>query len=309
MSNIQTGAERMPHDLSHLGFLAGQIGRLITISTTLVIAGDSFEMDAVGALRLSPLRRGLAIDSTVDIFTFYVPHRHVYGEQWIKFMKDGVNATHLTTVNTTGYLDHAAFLVTTNPDYNKILKDLLQGYLKIYNNYVKAPWMHDGDEANPHELKQEDARYGVRGCDGKNLVTAPLPPETELSRQMTTSTTSVDIMGLQAAYANLHTDQERDYFMQRYHDVISSFGGKTSYDAENRPLLVMRSNLWASGYAVDGTDQKSLGRFSGRVTKTYKHSVPRFFDPEHGTLFTLALVRFPPTATTAIHSLNAKGSL
>src|SRR5205085_4626656 len=77
------------HDLSHLGFLAGQIGRLITISTTPVIAGDSFEMDAVGALRLSPLRRGLAIDSTVDIFTFYVPHRHVYGEQWIKFMKDG----------------------------------------------------------------------------------------------------------------------------------------------------------------------------------------------------------------------------
>src|SRR5437588_538781 len=118
MSNIQTGAERMPHDLSHLGFLAGQIGRLITISTTPVIAGDSFEMDAVGALRLSPLRRGLAIDSTVDIFTFYVPHRH---------------------------------------------------------------------------------------------------------------------------------------------------GGKTSYDADNRPLLVMRSNLWASGYDVDGTDQTSLGQFSGRV--------------------------------------------
>src|SRR5256885_2206623 len=79
-----------------------------------------------------------------------------------------------------------------------------------------------------------------------------------------------DIMGLQAAYANLHTDQERDYFMQRYHDVISSFGGKTSYDADNRPLLVMRSNLWASGYDVDGTDQTSLGQFSGRVQQTYK---------------------------------------
>src|SRR5437660_7632147 len=79
---------------------------------------------------------------------------------------------------------------------------------------------------------------------------------------------------------NLHTDQERDYFMQRYHDVISSFGGKTSYDADNRPLLVMRSNLWASGYDVDGTDQTSLGQFSGRVQQTYKHSVPRFFVPE-----------------------------
>src|SRR5205823_7767403 len=77
---------------------------------------------------------------------------------------------------------------------------------------------------------------------------------------------------------------------------ISSFGGKTSYDADNRPLLVMRSNLWASGYDVDGTDQTSLGQFSGRVQQTYKHSVPRFFVPEHGTMFTLALVRFPPTA-------------
>src|SRR5690606_23949984 len=128
MSNIPTGAERMPHDRSHLGFLAGQIARLITISTTPVIASDSFEMGAVGALRLSPLRRGRAIDSTVDIFTFYVPHRHVYGKQWIKFMKDGVNATPLPTVNTTGYMDHAAFLCPINPDINKISKQCLLRY-------------------------------------------------------------------------------------------------------------------------------------------------------------------------------------
>src|SRR5258708_9418262 len=104
MSNIQTGAERMPHDLSHLGFLAGQIGRLITISTTPVIAGDSFEMDAVGALLLSPLRPGLAIDSTVDIFTFYLPHRLVFGEQWIKFMRSGVNTTPPQPSSTLAYV-------------------------------------------------------------------------------------------------------------------------------------------------------------------------------------------------------------
>src|SRR5258708_19808911 len=104
MSNIQTGAERMPHDLSHLGFLAGQIGRLITISTTPVIAGDSFEMEAVGALRLSPLRRGLAIDSTVDLFTFYVPHRHVYDVHCIKFIMVRVNTTPLPTLKPTSYL-------------------------------------------------------------------------------------------------------------------------------------------------------------------------------------------------------------
>src|SRR5207245_1968571 len=82
----------------------------------------------------------------------------------------------------------------------------------------------------------------------------------------------------------------------------------TSYDADNRPLLVMRSNLWVSCYVCDGTDQTSLGLFSGRVQQTYKHSVPRFFVPEHGTVFTLALVRFPPTATKEIQYLNAKGA-
>src|SRR2546426_11127479 len=97
--------------------------------------------------------------------------------------------------------------------------------------------------------------------------------------------------------------------MQRYHDVISSFGGTTSYDADTSSLLGMRSNLWASGYAVDGSDQTSLGQCAGAVQQNYKHSVPRFFVPEHGTMFTLALVRFPPTATKEIQYLNAKGAL
>src|SRR5207247_11392954 len=81
---------------------------------------------------------------------------------WIKFMKDGVNATPLPTVNTTGYIDHAAFLGTINPDTNKIPKHLFQGYLNIYNNYFKAPWMPDRTEANPNELNQDDARYGFQ---------------------------------------------------------------------------------------------------------------------------------------------------
>src|SRR5437016_12647575 len=112
MSNIQTGAERMPHDLSHLGFLAGQIGRLITISTTPVIACDFFEMDAVGALRLSPLRRGLVIDYIVDFFTFYVDHPLVYVEHCVILVQDCVNDIPLATVNTTVYIDYVPFVPT-----------------------------------------------------------------------------------------------------------------------------------------------------------------------------------------------------
>src|SRR5437773_1752543 len=77
-----------------------------------------------------------------------------------------------------------------NPDTNKIPKHLFQGYLNIYNNSFKAPWMPDRTEANPNELNQDDARYGFRCCHLKNIWTAPLPPETELSRQIFFFTTS-----------------------------------------------------------------------------------------------------------------------
>src|SRR5437868_15520986 len=43
--------------------------------------------------------------------------------------------------------------------------------------------------------------------------------------------------------------------------------------------------------------------------KSGSAGMPRFFVPEHGTMFTLALVRFPPTATKEIQYLNAKGAL
>src|SRR5688572_31642863 len=72
----------------------------------------------------------------------------------------GIPAEPLFRSNTTGYIDHAAFLGTINPDTNKIPKHLFQGYLNIYNNYFKAPWMPDRTEANPNELNQDDARYG-----------------------------------------------------------------------------------------------------------------------------------------------------
>src|SRR5207244_8013830 len=104
------------------------------------------------SLCISLLCRVLAIVSTVDIFNFYFTHRHVYGEQWIKFMKDGVNATPIPTVNTTGYIDHAAFLGTINPDTNKIPKHLFQGYLNIYNNYFKSMWMPDSTEVKSIEI-------------------------------------------------------------------------------------------------------------------------------------------------------------
>src|SRR5205809_1349503 len=48
------------------------------------------------------------------------PHSTLFPYTTLFRSKDGVNATPLPTVNTTGYIDHAAFLGTINPDTNKI---------------------------------------------------------------------------------------------------------------------------------------------------------------------------------------------
>src|SRR5260221_430607 len=66
----------------------------------------------------------------------------------------------------------------------------------------------------------------------------------------------------------------------------------------------MSFNLLSLEKNVDGNDQTSLGQFSGRVQQTYKHSVPRFFVPEHGTMFTLALVCFQPNAAKRVHCVT-----
>src|SRR5207253_225576 len=98
--------------------------------------------------------------------------------------------TSVAAVKINGNIDHAAFLGTINPDTNKIPKHLFQGYLNIYNNYFKAPWMPDRTEANPFffssrrrhtrwprdwssdvcssDLSEEIPRHGVRADTRKD---------------------------------------------------------------------------------------------------------------------------------------------
>src|SRR5436309_9403394 len=51
---------------------------------------------------------------------------------------------------------------------------------------------------------------------------------------------------LEKKNTNLHTDHERDYFIQLYSHFSSSFCGMTSYDSYTRPLFVLRYTLCAS---------------------------------------------------------------
>lgn len=311
MSNVQKGAERTPHDLAHFVMSAGKMGQLQTLSAVPVIAGDSVDQELVGSIRLSQLRRGLAVDSHVDVFTFYIPHRHIYGDAWVDLMKGGIDATPIDDNEPLNGLSRVAYLAQNAPlqigNGNLFIPmHYPQGYRNIFNNYFKVPWELD-DNRRAVDLPTDIQKYGYL-CGHMNAIwNTPLPPETDTNKTFTADVSgaeaTINIQDLNTAYAKLHTDQERDMFMQRYRDVMESFGGYANPDVDERPKLLMHSEFWASGYDVDGTDQATLGQFSGRVQQSFKHKVPRFYVPEHGMVWTMALVRFPPLLSAESHYL------
>lgn len=78
---------RSVFDLSHYCYLSGYIGVGRVMDVYDVVPGDSLQLEYTGAIRLSPMRRSLALDLNFTMVTFFVPWRHVYGrkvwETWI----------------------------------------------------------------------------------------------------------------------------------------------------------------------------------------------------------------------------------
>ena len=315
MANDIAPSTRAENDLSHLIFTCGEIGRVTTLSTIPVLAGDSFQDDMIGSMRLSQLRRGLVVDSKVDIVSFYIPHRHIYGDDWMQMMEEGVNSTVTLPSVSVGSAARAklSFLGITSSGGDSgttaIPKWLWDGYWNIWNEYFRVPWLAERRPTPDSFLGSTSligAEYGESAAHLKNIWTAPLPDQESTHQDFdydSGDTGSMDIRDLQKAYGQLQTEQERELFAQRYRDVMHLFGGSTPYDGDNRPEMIMKSTFWASGYDVDGTDQSTLGQFSGRVQQSFKHRIPRKYIPEHGVIWTVAVTRFPPSHMEERHYL------
>ena len=130
--------QRNRYDLSHYSFMSGKIGRLMTLSAIPVVAGDSMSINAAGAFRLSPLRRDLALDAMIDLFAFYVPHRHVYGDTWIDFLKLGADEN-ITFPGTGVNADVVCQYLGYNRLDNSMPLWLPAGYNMIWNRYFRVP--------------------------------------------------------------------------------------------------------------------------------------------------------------------------
>ena len=130
--------KRYVYDLSHYSFMAGEVNRLQTLSCIPVVAGDSLGISVNGIMRFSPLRRDLVMDARLDLFAFFVPHRHIYDTLWTEYIKEGhAEDVALTTdsIATTAPLRCVGY----NSVSGTVPRWITRGYLQIWERYFRHP--------------------------------------------------------------------------------------------------------------------------------------------------------------------------
>lgn len=291
--------ERVKYDISHFSYLMGEIGRLMTVSRIPVIAGDSMSINMEAIFRLSKLRKNLYLDANVDLFGFYVPHRHVYGDDWISFMKQGTDESVTFGSYTNGATYNLYYLGSGQQASGSIPKWIVDGYVNIWNRYFRDPTDDSGVIDNTDILAPADgneAAYGYPCCHDKRLWNAGIYAETDSSdREVSAAGTVVDLTEFAQQQGRLKSELKREWFSQRYNDVLKQiWQSSANTDADQRPTLLARNRFFLSGYDVDGTSETNLGSYSGKAAAVGRLNIPMKFFPEHGCVWIMALVRFPP---------------
>ncbi len=291
--------KRYKYDHTHYLASVGQMGCLQTLSATPVVAGDSISINTTASLRLSPLRRALVLDSKCDIFTFFVPYRHLLPDIWEQAVKNGIaDDTFLNT--TSGPGDDISGYVPAHQYEGEDRSELLyMAYAKIWNNYFRIPNIDADDvlDETGDRISGTFRDFGQPIARLPSFLTTGSALEVDdLIYQVEAAEDSVSLIDIQSAMALLKNDVDRTYFAHRYKDLIADgFGvGTVNTDADERPTLLYQQTSWLSGYDVDGTDDATLGQYAGKAQGMASFNQPAKRFKEHGVLMQMCALRFPP---------------
>lgn len=303
--------KRNMFDLTHQIHTCGELGRLQTLGVVPLVAGDSIQANLRGAVRLAATRRQIVQDAKVDIFCFFRPHRHTYGDDWVDAIKDGkednVNfgSVSLTTdgraIEYLGLPEDAANLPTW----------LVNGYWDIYNWYFKNP-----DDADTSLTKipsdEKERQYGTLIARLPHPMTRPRTLNTGVETDLedadfqTTLVNSVlDVRDLAQLQAEAKTEVESNWYANRYPDIMKAkYGSTVSAETDERPTLVWHDSQWIGGRDIDGADDATMGDIQGKTMAAVDVKIPRWYAKEHGALWILAAVRIPTVHAMEKHKLH-----
>lgn len=307
--------KRNLYQMSPYTHVLGRIGRLQTLMTMPVEAGASIEWNYEGTIRLSQLRRHITQDCKVDMYAFFVPHRQIYGDQWKNYISKGSDEVETLSGYTVPDTIPVNCLATPLLHGN-VPRWLLAGYPRIWNHYFRRPtwenelpdnfWTTNTGSTHPTEDNINERDYGVKIAHLKKMESSGLNmPAPQTQGRVPTGAGYMEL----TLYKNIKSQFE-DYLQReikgdRYKEVMRhTYDAIVSDDVENRPYLLGRNSFWLSGYDVDGTAGADLGSYTGKAGANFRWILPRTFLAEHGCVWVMCALRFPPVFEKETHYLK-----
>lgn len=321
-------------NLSHLAHIVGHIGRLQTITVIPVVAGDALKLSLSGILRLATTRKEIVSECQIDICAFYVPHRHVYGAQWVEIINEGLQADDVLPAGPAAPADarDPFYLGIKQCDANLNLA-LVRGYNQIYRRYFAVPttvandtWTFTNEDFYPNTQSEDHKnhrKYGALAArlphilNGGTMVNSINAAGNDrlyeqedwgVDLPVSGATAVLDIRDLAQVQSRYKSIQEQNYMATFYSDVLSRKWPtrKVNTDADQRPTYLGRNTTFISGSDVNGTDDATLGSYVGKTLDRISFNMPRRTFPEHGNVWVMILPRYPLVHTKEQHPLLAR---
>lgn len=265
---------RTNHDLGHFVATAGKIGRVQTLTTIPIVAGDTMSIDANIALRLTALRLPMVLDAKVDIYGCYVKHRNVYGDAWTKMVQDGVNGTDtLPSYTIDNVSDRPLEYLAGNGRQDSIPKHYIEGYNMCWNQFnripnISSPYDHSYVIGKDHSMTSYHPADGYNGGTQNGTIT-----QKEFYDYLVGTYGTSIFDGMHNKYEGSTTSSSK--VLQ---DDLDKFGYSylKDYDATNYMPKMMEN-------------EREFGRRVARLPKDWNTALPdyNYNSPDYGTVSTL----------------------
>ena len=293
-------------DLTHPFGTMGEIGRLMTVARIPTLPGDSMGILIEGDLNLSPMIRRTVLDTKVECLGFWLPDRWAAAseEAWLEMLRRGnqpgtggfaaSNPPEWSVVNA-GHTDVPAWLYKDGG--TRINRNIIEGYNRIWDKWFRDP---QDDELDKHNFPrtEKDRKYGYRCGNLQTLLSTGRKfsvAGVDQADSVPTSGAELSLYTINHAVLNYRAAQRRETTAIRPEEVMREiFHGSIPKDVSYQPELLFHEEAWMSGYTARGVADQNLGHARGGGAMVFGAQMPEKFFTEHGMIWVVMLLRFPP---------------